>query len=273
VLKVTRISATKKISIIESLKELWKYKELIWAFSLRDIRVKYFQTILGPLWLILTPIITVGVMSFVFGLMVKIPSDNLPYLLFYLLSIIPWQTFVALLNQTTSCLESHAGLLSKIYFPRAVIGMSYVMNCTIDFGVGFTLIVLFSLFFKVFSFKIFLIAPVLLIIQMSFALGLGLLLAPLNAQYRDIKHVLPFFTQLFYFASPVMYSVTLAPAWSKWIYAINPMATVITTYRSIFNGTPLNFDSMMMAIMLSGATLFLGLNSFLKKERSMVDVL
>lgn len=272
-LKVTRISATKKISVIAALKELWKYKELIWAFSLRDIRVKYFQTILGPLWLILTPIITVGVMSFVFGLMVKIPSDNLPYLLFYLLSIIPWQTFVALLNQTTSCLESHAGLLSKIYFPRAVIGLSYVVNCTIDFSVGFILIVLFLIFFKVFTFKIFLIAPLLLLIQMSFGLGIGLLLAPLNAQYRDIKHVLPFFIQLFYFACPVMYSVTLAPAWSKWFYEINPIAIVITTYRSIFNGTPLNLDAILIAMILSGVTLFAGLNSFLKKERSMVDVL
>lgn len=272
-LKVTRVSATKKISMIEALKELWKYKDLIFAFSLRDIRVKYFQTILGPLWLILTPIITVGVMSLVFGLMVKIPSDNLPYLLFYLVSIIPWQTFIGLLNQTTSCLESHAGLLSKIYFPRAVIPMSYMINSIIDFGVGFTLILFFSIFFKVFTFKLFLIAPVLLFIQMSFALGLGFLLAPLNAQYRDIKHVLPFFIQLFYFACPVMYSVTLAPAWSKWIYEINPMATVITTYRSIFNGTALNFESILMALILSGTVLFLGFNAFLKKERSMVDVL
>ncbi len=272
-LKVTRISATKKISVIAALKELWKYKELIWAFSLRDIRVKYFQTILGPLWLILTPIITVGVMSFVFGLMVKIPSDNLPYLLFYLLSIIPWQTFVALLNQTTSCLESHAGLLSKIYFPRAAIGMSYMVNCTIDFSVGFILIVLFSIFFKVFTFKIFLIAPLLLLIQMSFALGLGLFLAPLNAQYRDIKHVLPFLTQLFYFACPILYPVSLAPAWSKWIYEINPLAVVITSYRNIFNGSALNFEAILMACVLSGSVLFIGLNAFLKKERSMVDVL
>jgi lipopolysaccharide transport system permease protein len=273
VLKVTRVSASNKISILEALKELWKYKELIWAFSIRDIRVKYFQTILGPLWLLITPIITVGVMSFVFGLMVKIPSDNLPYLLFYLLSIIPWQTFIAVLNQTTSCLESHAGLLSKIYFPRGVLGLSYAINSSIDFSVGLTLIILFSIFFKVFTFKILLVAPLLLLIQMCFAIGLGFLLAPLNAQYRDIKHALPFFTQLFYFACPILYPVSLAPAWSKWMYNINPIAVVIASYRSVFSGSPLCLELIFMASIISGLVLLAGLNVFLKKERSMVDIL
>ncbi len=271
--RLTKIEANKPISLRILLLELWQYRELIWAFSSRDLKVKYFQTILGPMWELFTPLITVGVMTFVFGLMVKIPSDNLPYLLFYLVAIVPWYAFIAVLNQTTSSLEAHTGLINKIYFPRLVIGASYVVNGIVDFLVGYTVCIFFTIYYSLFSFQFILVMPLLLYIQMAWALGIGLLLAPYNAQFRDVKHITPLIIQLYYFASPIMYPVSVAPVWAQWIYKINPFAVVVNTYRTTLNGHPTDWLSVLIAFLFASGVLALGAVVFLKKEQNMVDIL
>lgn len=271
--RITTIRAGESVSVVRLLAELWHYRGLIWAFSSRDLKVKYFQTVFGPLWVLLTPLITVGVMTFVFGLMVKIPSDDLPYLMFYLVAIVPWYAFITVLNQTVSSLEAHSGLISKIYFPRFVIGASYVVNGTVDFLVGYFVAVCFAIYFSLFSFEFILIMPLLLFIQMAWALGLGLMLAPYNARYRDVKHIIPLIIQLYYFASPIMYPVSVAPVWAQWIYKINPFAVVINTYRTALNGHPTDWLSVLFAFVFASAVLAFGAIVFMKKEQSMVDVL
>ena len=271
--KITNISAGKPLSAIQLLIELWHYRGLIWAFSARDLKVKYFQTIFGPLWVVVTPLITVGVMTFVFGLLIKIPSDDLPYLMFYLVAIVPWYAFIAVLNQTVSSLEAHSGLISKIYFPRLVIGASYVLIGTVDFFVGYCVAVGFAIYFSLLSFKFILIMPLLLFIQMAWALGLGLILAPYNARYRDVKHIIPLVIQLYYFACPIMYPVSVAPIWAQWIYTINPFAVVINTYRTALNGHPTDWLSVLFAFVFACTVLAFGVFVFLRKEQSMVDVL
>jgi lipopolysaccharide transport system permease protein len=271
--RITTIESNKPFSVMQLLTELWHYRGLIWAFSARDLKVKYFQTIFGPLWVVMTPLITVGVMTFVFGLMIKIPSDDLPYLMFYLVAIVPWYAFIAVLNQTVSSLEAHSGLISKIYFPRLVIGASYVLNGTVDFLVGYCVAVGFAIYFSLLSFEFILIMPLLLFIQMAWALGLGLMLAPYNARYRDVKHIVPLVIQLYYFASPIMYPVSVAPVWAQWIYMVNPFAVVINTYRTALNGHPTDWLSVMFALVFASGVLAFGAFVFLRKEQSMVDVL
>jgi lipopolysaccharide transport system permease protein len=271
--KITTIAAGKPLSVFQLLTELWQYRGLIWAFSARDLKVKYFQTIFGPLWVVMTPLITVGVMTFVFGLMIKVPSDDLPYILFYLVAIVPWYAFIAVLNQTVSSLEAHSGLISKIYFPRLVIGASCVVNGAVDFFVGYCVAVGFTIYFSMFSLDFIIIMPLLLFIQMVWALGLGLMLAPYNARYRDVKHIVPLIIQLYYFASPIMYPVSVAPVWAQWIYKINPFAVVINTYRTSLNGHPTDWLSVLFALVFSCAVLAFGAFVFLRKEQNMVDVL
>lgn len=271
--KITTITAGKPLSISRLLMELWHYRGLIWAFSARDLKVKYFQTIFGPLWVIMTPLITVGVMTFVFGLLIKVPSDDLPYLMFYLVAIVPWYAFIAVLNQTISSLEAHSGLISKIYFPRLVIGASYALNGTVDFLVGFIVTVIFAMHFSLLTFEFILVMPLLLFIQMALALGLGLLLAPYNARYRDVKHIIPLLIQLYYFANPIMYPVSLAPSWALWLFKINPFAIVITTYRSSLNGHGPDWILVIYALLLSLAFLAAGAFLFMRKGQDMVDVL
>lgn len=255
------------------LSELLQFKGLIWAFAARDIKVKYTQTFLGVIWVLMTPIITVGVMTFVFGLMIKVPSDGLPYILFYLVAIVPWSSFVGVLSQSISSLELHSGLISKIYFPRVIIGVSYALIGSVDFLVGFILILVFAAYFGALSIKFVLLMPLLLFIQMSFALGLGFLLAPFNARYRDVKHITPLAIQLFYLANPIMYSVSLAPDWAIWLFKINPLATTIITYRSLLNGQGVDWLLIACAFSISLALLIVGSYFFMREAQDMVDVL
>lgn len=271
--KVTTIVAGAPPSIIQLLQELWHYRGLIWALSARDLKVKYFQTIFGPLWVVMTPLITVGVMTFVFGLMIKVPSDDLPYLMFYLVAIIPWYAFISVLNQTISSLEAHSGLISKIYFPRLVIGASYALNGTVDFLVGYVVSLIFAMYFSLLTVEFILFMPLLLFIQMAWALGLGLLLAPYNARYRDVKHIIPLLIQFYYFANPIMYPASLAPSWASWLFKINPFAIVITTYRSLLNGRGPDWILVIYALVVSIAFLAAGAFIFMRKGQDMVDVL
>lgn len=270
---ITTVAADARPALGLLLREIWQYRSLVWAFSLRDLKVKYFQTLLGPLWVVMTPLITVGVMTFVFGLMVKVPSDGLPYLLFYLVAIVPWYAFVATFNQTMSSLEAHAGLISKIYFPRLVIGLAYALNSVVDFLIGFLVAVVVAASFSRLSAGFLLIMPVLLLIQVAWALGLGFWLAPLNAKYRDVKHLVPLLLQLYYFASPILYPASVAPWWIQGLYTLNPLAVVVTGYRSQLNDEGTAWLPLLYALVVSVAVLIRGAIAFMRAERQMVDVL
>jgi lipopolysaccharide transport system permease protein len=272
-MKTTTVSAASGDSIHGLLVELWNYRSLIWAFCSRDLKVKYFQTMFGPLWVVLTPLITVGVMTFVFGLMIKVPTDGLPYLLFYMVAIVPWLAWTAVFYATMYSLEANGSLLNKIYFPRLVIGASYAVNGAIDFAVGFVTSMLLAAWFGMLNVQFVLAMPALLCIQTAWALGLGFALAPYNAQFRDVKLIVPLIVQLYYFANPILYPQSVAPEWTQWMYHLNPLAAVITGYRALLNGTPFPWGAVAFALVLSTAVLAFGAWIFMKKERAMVDVL
>ena len=272
-MRITTVKGGRAASIPSLLEELWQYRALIWAFSVKDLTVKYAQTVFGPIWVVATPLITVGVMTFVFGLIIQIPSDGLPYLLFYLVAIVPWFAFTTVFYQSLSSLEANASLFNKIYFPRLVMAASYAINGSIDFLVGYAVAVIFAIHFGLLTAGFLLAMPLLLALQMAWALGLGLLLAPYNAQYRDVRHGVPLAIQLYYFASPIVYPISAAPEWVRWLYKVNPLSAIITTYRSLLNGYPIDWAGLVLAVVLSVAVLAWGAYVFMRKEKSMVDVL
>lgn len=272
-MRETTVDANRAPSIPSLLQELWQYRALIWAFAAKDLKVKYAQTIFGPLWVVATPLITVGVMTFVFGFIIKIPTDDLPYIIFYLVAIVPWFAFTNVFYQSLSSLEANATLFNKIYFPRLVIAASYAINGTIDFLVGFSVAVMIAIYFGILTPGFILVMPVLLFIQMAWALGLGLLLAPFNAQFRDVRHAVPLAVQLYFFASPILYPSSAAPDWVQWIYKVNPLAAIIGTYRAFLNNYPVNWLAVAYAFIVSTAFLVWGAYVFMRKEQSMVDVL
>lgn len=272
-MKITTISNQTNKSFMAALAELWAYRYLVLAFSKRDISVKYFQTMLGPLWLVLTPLITVGIMTFVFGLMVKIPSDGLPYLVFYLVAIVSWYAFTNLLNMTLSSLEGNLTLINKIYFPRLTLPASYAVNVVIDYGVGYVTCIIVCLLYGLNALGFAMIAPILLAIQLMWAMGIGLWLAPLNATYRDVKHVIPLFLQLYYFCNPILYPKSIAPAWISWMYDINPLAVCIATLRTVIAGNMPNMWTVTLALLLSMAVFISGVKHFEYHSSKTIDVL
>lgn len=271
VLRETVIKAGDVQPLKNYLMDLWRYKMLLWVFTARDIKVRYSQTVLGFLWILISPLITVGVFTFVFGFMIKIPSDGLPYLLFYLVAIIPWYAFMSMINLTMGSVEGNAGLVSKIYFPRLLLGGTYTLSAGVDYLVGFGLIIICALIYHRFNYHLMVLFPLLFLIQAMFAMGLGLFLAPFSTRYRDIKLFVPLALQFYYFANPIMYPVSASPHWLRYWYEFNPMSMVICAYRDALKGTWPNPEQFAFGFIAAVLVFILGFKTFRKHEQSIVD--
>lgn len=255
------------------LKDLWQYRLLLWVFTARDIKVRYAQTVLGFGWIVLSPLATVGVFTFVFGFMIKVPSDGLPYLLFYLVAIIPWYAFMSMLNLTMGSVEGNSGMVSKIYFPRLLLGGSYTLSAGVDYLVGFGLIVICSALYHHLDYRLFVLFPFLFLIQVMFAMGLGLFLAPLSTWFRDVKLMIPLLLQFYYFANPILYPTSAAPHWLRFWYELNPMSMVICAYRDALRGQWPNPESVLFGFFAAAAIFIIGFTFFRNHEQSIVDAI
>jgi len=269
----TVISAERHERIRQFLKDLWDYRELFLTFVQRDVKVRYKQTVLGVIWVILQPLFMMGAFSLIFGKIAKMPTDGLPYAVFYIAAIVPWNTFATALSQSALSMESNAQLISKVYFPRMVVPGGIVCGSFVDFAVGFILLNAVSIVYGHWSIVLLLMAPLLLAIQAMTALGIGLVLAILNAQYRDVKHAVGFMVQLFMLATPVIYPLSRLPQWAQdWAF-LNPMAVVVTTYRDILKDAPLDWQSLVFSLLSSVCYLAAGVWFFRKRESRLADVL
>src|ERR1043166_8913016 len=233
---ITVISAERHERLRQLLKDLWDYRELFWTFVERDIKVRYKQTALGVIWVVLQPLLITGAFSLIFGKVAQMPSDGLPYALFYLGALVPWTTFSTALSQSAQSLEANAQLVSKIYFPRLVVPGAIVCGSFLDFCIGWTLLNVVALWLGFWNWRLVAITPVLLLIEASTVFGIGLVLAALNAQYRDVKHTIGFLVQVMMLATPVIYPMSRLPEWAQRILFLNPMACVVHSYRLALKG-------------------------------------
>lgn len=272
-LRETVINAGDVQPLKSYMKDLWHYRMLLWIFTARDIKVRYAQTFLGFFWIFITPLITVGVFTFVFGFMIKIPSDGLPYLLFYLVAIIPWYAFMAIINMSMGSVEGNAGLVSKIYFPRLLLGGSYTLSAGVDYFVGFLMILFCAFLYHRFNYRLLVLFPCLFLIQAMFAMGLGLLLAPISTRFRDVKLLVPLALQLYYFANPILYPVSASPYWLRLWYDFNPMSMVICVYRDALKGLWPNPVQFTFGFTIAIVVFVIGFNTFRRTEQSIVDAI
>jgi lipopolysaccharide transport system permease protein len=270
---ITIISAERHERIRQFLKDLWDYRELFWTFVERDVKVRYKQTALGVVWVILQPLFLMGAFSLIFGKIAKMPTDGLPYSLFYLAALVPWNTFAAALSQSALSMEANAHLISKVYFPRIVVPGGVVCGSLVDFTIGWTLLNVVSFTQGYWSIYLILVTPLLLVLQCCTALGVGLVLAALNAQYRDVKHVIGFIVQVLMLATPVIYPASKLPISLQPYIFLNPMAVVIATYRDILQGDALRWAMLILAMVMAGLYLGFGVWFFRKREQRMADVL
>jgi len=219
------------------LMELWRYRELLYFLSWRDIKVRYKQTVLGAAWAIIQPFFTMVVFSLFFGQLAKIPSDGVPYPLFAYAALVPWTFFANSLAESSNSLVSSANLIKKVYFPRLVVPVSSVMSGAVDFLLAFLVLIGMMLFYGIVPTTNIVWLPFFLLLAFGTALGVGLLFSALNVQYRDVRYTLPFISQIWLFATPIAYpSSLLSEPWQT-IYGLNPMVGVVEGFRWALLGT------------------------------------
>jgi lipopolysaccharide transport system permease protein len=252
---------------------MWDYRELLYFFVWRDIKIRYKQTAIGAAWAVLQPFLTMLVFSLFFGRLAHIPSQGLPYPIFYYSALLPWMYFAgALQNATNAIVENHR-LITKVYFPRLILPFSSVLSGLVDFGISFLMFVAMMIYYGIRPSAAMLWLPVFLLLAVLTALGVGLWLAALNALYRDVRYVLPFLVQFWMFASPVAYPSALVPEKWRWLYGLNPMAGVIEGFRWSLagKGEPPGHLIFVSAAVVAAALLS-GIAYFQKMETIVADV-
>jgi lipopolysaccharide transport system permease protein len=269
---VTIIEARKGWRALD-LKELWAYRELLFVLTMRDIKVRYKQTVLGFAWAVIQPVMMMLVFSVFFGRLAKIPSDGYPYPLFVYSGLLPWTFFQTAVNNSSSSLLNSSHLVTKVYFPRLIIPMSSIGSGLADFLIAtMVLFVLMAFYGGTFSLNL-LFAPLLILGVTFIALGVGTFLAALTVSYRDFRYVVPFMLQFWMFATPVVYPASLAPAeWRMFLY-LNPMAGMIEGFRAAFLGAPLEFAPIALSLAVATAAFIIGVAYFEKVERRFADII
>ena len=235
-LPVLRIAPSKGWVSLK-LHELWEYRELLYFLVWRDVKVRYKQTVLGAAWAIIQPFFTMVVFSLFFGHLAKMPSDGVPYPIFSYVALVPWTFFAHGLNQAPNKLVGSAHLVKKVYFPRLAIPIAAVLSGVVDFALAFLVLLGMMLYYGVIPTVHVLWLPLLLLLALVTSLGVGLWLAALNVQYRDVQYVVPFLTQFWLFATPVAYPSSLLSEPWRTLYGLNPMVGVVEGFRWALLGT------------------------------------
>lgn len=270
--QVIRIEPTKGWVALR-LKELWAYRELLYFLVWRDVKVRYKQTALGAIWAILQPVFTMVVFSLFFGRLGKIPSDGLPYPLFSFAALVPWTYFSHGLSQASNSLVGSANLIKKVYFPRLSIPIASVASGLIDFALAFLVLLGMMLYYEILPGVKVIVLPLLLLLTLVTSLGVSLWLSALNVHFRDVRHVIPFLTQLWLFATPIAYPSSLLSEPWRTVYSINPMVGVVEGFRWALLGTNTAPGPMIIVSSLAAvAILVSGVFYFRRLEKTFADV-
>jgi len=222
------------------LRELWRYRELLWFLALRDVQVRYKQTALGAAWALIQPLAAMLVFTLFFGKLAEMEKKlppGLPYMVFVLAALLPWQLFSFALTNSSNSLVNNRNLITKVYFPRLLVPLAPLLCGLLDFAISFLVLIAMMLGFGVVPGFAALTLPFFLLLAVTTSLAVGLWLSALNAVYRDVQYTLPFLTMIWMFASPVAYSSAIVPARWQWLYGLNPMVGVIDGFRWALLGT------------------------------------
>jgi len=258
-------------------RDLWRYRELFYILSWRDIKVRYKQTTIGVLWAIVRPLLTMIVFTFVFGRLAKMPvAGNAPYTILVFAGLLPWQFFSNSLTESSNSLIGNERLITKVYFPRLIIPASSVITSFIDFLISFALLLVVFLFYRYTPPLQILLMPLFWIMAFAASFGPGLYLTALNIKYRDFRYIIPFIVQFGLFISPVGYSSSVVPEKWQWVYALNPVVGVIDGFRwCIVVGAPnpLLHGPFYVSIAVIVFFIWLSLYQFRKMEKNFADLI
>jgi len=253
---------------------VWRFRELLGVLVLRDLQVLYKQALLGAGWAILQPVFAVIIFSIIFGYIVKMPSEGVPYPLFAFAGVLPWTYFAEAVRRSGVGLVTDAELVRKIYFPRLIMPLANVVSPLVDFCIAFCVLLVVMAFYGIAPNVKMLLIPFLLAITALLALSIGLWLAPINVRFRDIKHTLPFMIQIWMYATPIVYPLSIVPEQWQMLYSLNPMVGVIEGFRwAVFDKGDPNFMALGMSAGIIVVLLAGGLVFFRRMERTFADVI
>jgi lipopolysaccharide transport system permease protein len=255
--------------------DLWRYRELFYILAWRDIAVRYKQTVIGVLWAVLRPLLTMIIFVVVFGKIAKLPSEGVPYPVFVFAAMLPWTFFATAFADASNSLIGNSNLISKIYFPRLIIPAASVIVSAVDFMISFLILIALMVWYRYIPDWQILTLPLFLLLAFFAALGMGLLVASLNVKYRDFRFVIPFIVQLGLYISPVGFSTNIVPEQYRLYYYLNPMVGIIDGFRWAISGGKTALNSTELAIS-GGVILTLcltGIVYFRKTEKTFADVI
>ena len=254
-------------------KELWDYRELLYFFIWRDIKVRYKQTLMGVSWAIIQPIMTMVIFSIFFGKLAGVPSDNIPYPIFSYTALVPWTFFSNGLTQGSNSLVNNADMLRKIYFPRLTLPAATVLSGLLDFFLALFVLFGMMMYYSIIPTVNIIWLPFFLVLTVITSLGVSLWLSVLNVQFRDVRYTLPFITQAWLFATPIAYPSSLLSEPWRTIYAINPMVGVVEGFRWALLGTePAPGPMVLVSTLVAILVLIGGIYYIRRMERTFADV-
>lgn len=253
--------------------ELWEYRELLGFLVWRDVKVRYKQTVLGVAWVAIQPVVTAVLFALLLGRVANLPSEGVPYVVYVFAALLPWQLFSTGLSRAGLSLAASSNLITKVYFPRLVVPLSAILGGLVDFAVSLLVLLLLMLRYRLALGWGIVLLPVLALLALLAALSVGVWLAALNVQYRDIQQAIPFLVQIWMFASPVVYSAGVVPPGSlRLVYSLNPLSGVIQGFRWALFGTAPPDSLMWVSFLVVGVLLVTGLLFFRHLEDTFADV-
>jgi lipopolysaccharide transport system permease protein len=255
--------------------DLWRYRELFFILAWRDVAVQYKQAVMGILWAVMRPLLTMLIMVVVFSKIAKLPSEGIPYPVFVFAAMLPWTFFATAFASAGNSLVGNANLISKVYFPRLIIPAASIMVALVDFLISFSILIALMLCYSIIPSWHMLTLPLFLLLGFFAAFGAGLFISALNVKYRDFKFMIPFVTQLGLYISPVAFSTTLVPEQYQLLYYMNPMVAVVDGFRWAVSGgqTALNMTEIVMSVIIVTVFCILGTIYFRKTEKTFADVI
>jgi lipopolysaccharide transport system permease protein len=271
--RVVRIAPAERLPSID-FGELWAHRSLLLHLVWRDVKSRYSQTVLGAGWAVLQPVLSMIVFSVIFGRFARVPSDGVPYPVFSFAGLVPWAYFSSSLTGANNSLVTNRSLLTKVYFPRLVLPAAQAVAALVDFAIAFlVLLLVMARYGHAPRLESIWMLPLLLVIISMTAMGAGCWLAALNVQYRDVRHLSPFLVQIWMYASPIVYSLSLVPHHFRPFYTVNPLASAITGFRAALLGTPPpTWTQLGLSLMGAVAIFFAGTLYFRRTERVFADV-
>ncbi|MGE0103427.1 MAG: ABC transporter permease [Blastocatellales bacterium] len=258
------------------LRDLWRYRELFYFLTWRDIKVRYKQTALGAAWAIIQPLFTMLLFTLLFGRLAGLPSDNIPYPLFAFAGLLPWTFFSNAISNSGNSLVGSSHLITKVYFPRVIIPAASVLAGLVDFCFAFAVMAILMVIYRVVPGPYFLLLPFLVALTTLLAFGVGMWLSALNVRFRDIRYVIPFLIQFWMFATPIIYPASMMPERYRPLLALNPMTGIIEGYRVALlggvNGAPVNWASLGASAVITVVILVYASWDFRRMEKSFADI-